>query len=417
MNAFRRTAQVLVLLLTALLITPGMTDTVTDWNLEARKIAIQSGANTPVSNRIMAIVHTAMFSAANAVSQQYPGSDDYGVEPDPDASLDAAVAAAARDTLLALLPEQRSMIEASFRQALKGVSGKRARNSGLKVGQAAARRVLEHRTEDGHDSVESYRPVTTPGKYVPTTIPAVPQWPARKPWLLSSADQFMPGAPPSLDSEHWARDLNEVKRLGGADSAERTPEQTEIAKFWEATLPPIYHGVVHSVASQPGRSVTQNARLFAAVTRAIDDAMIAVFHGKYHFSFWRPVTAIRNADQDGNDATVRDETWRPFITTPMHPEYPCAHCVVAGTLGAVLKAEIGDDATPLLSTQSMTAGGTTRTWTSVDAFVEEVTLARIYDGVHYRFSGVAGSLMGQKIGEQAARVYLGNDLSSVTNPR
>ena len=123
-------------------------------------------------------------------------------------------------------------------------------------------------------------------------------------------------------------------------STERTAEQTAIARFWEATLPAIYHGLVQSLARTPGRDVTQNARLFAAVTQAADDALIAVFDAKYHYGFWRPITAIRNGDIDGNDATERDPAWLPFIDTPLHPEYPCAHCIVAAAVGAVLEAEV-----------------------------------------------------------------------------
>ena len=177
-------------------------------------------------------------------------------------------------------------------------------------------------------AAETYRPHTTAGVYVPTVIPVVPQWPQRKPWVMTSAAQFRPGPPPTLTSEVWARDYNEIKALGGKNSTRRTAEQTEIARFWEATAPPIYHGVVRSVATVPGREVTQNARLFAAVTQATDDALIAVFDAKYHYNFWRPVTAIRNGDIDGNDATERDPSWTPFIDTPMHPEYPCAHCIL-----------------------------------------------------------------------------------------
>lgn len=194
--------------------------------------------------------------------------------------------------------------------------------------------------------------------------------------------------------------------MGARNSTERTQEQSDIASFWEATLPPIYHGVIHSVANQKNRTTTQNARLFAAITRATDDAMIAVFNAKYHYAFWRPITAIRNADLDNNKATQRDSEWTSFIPTPMHPEYPCAHCVVAATVGTMLKAEVGSGDMPLLSTQSVTANGATRSWASVEDFVEEVTLARIYDGVHYRFSGEAGNRMGTSIGEQAAKIYL-----------
>jgi len=150
----------------------------------------------------------------------------------------------------------------------------------------------------------------------------------------------------------------------------------------------------------------QNARLFAVVAQAMDDALIAVFDAKYHYSFWRPITAIRNGDTDGNDATERDPSWVPFIDTPMHPEYPCAHCIVAATIGTILRAEIGAGPTPTLSTTSPTAPGIVRSWTQIDGFVQEVANARIYDGVHYRNSTEVGTAMGTKIGELAASKYL-----------
>jgi hypothetical protein len=220
---------------------------------------------------------------------------------------------------------------------------------------------------------------------------------------MASGDQFRPAAPPSLTSATWTRDYNEIKALGAKNSTQRTPEQTAIARFWEATAPAVYWPVVRSVATAPGRDVTDNARLLAVAGMAMDDALIAVFDAKYAYNFWRPVTAIRNGDLDGNDATERDPGWTPFIDTPMHPEYPCAHCIVSASLGAVLEAEIGAGPVPRLSSASATAAGAVRTWTSVGDFVQEVALARIYDGVHYRNSTEVGTAMGKRIGELAAR--------------
>ena len=235
----------------------------------------------------------------------------------------------------------------------------------------------------------------------------MPQWPQRKPWILESPSQFRPGPPPALDSERWARDYNEVKSLGAKNGSTRTAEQTEIARFWEATLPSIYYGVVRSVADQPGRDLARNARLFAAVTQAMDDAIIAVFDAKYQYGFWRPITAIRNGDRDRSDATERDAGWTPFIETPMHPEYPCAHCILAATVGTVVQAEIGDGKTPTLTTTSYMVEGSKRSWNSTEDFIQEVAVARIYDGVHYRNSTEVGIAMGRKIGALAAGKHFG----------
>jgi len=162
---------------------------------------------------------------------------------------------------------------------------------------------------------------------------------------------------------------------------------------------------VHSVTGAPGRQATQNARLLAAVAQAMDDAMIAVFDAKYHYNFWRPATAIRNGDIDGNDATARDASWTPLIDAPMHPEYPSAHGILAGAVGTVLKAELAGGPVPVLSTTSPTAKGITRRWTDIDAFVREVGNARVYEGIHYRTSTDIGTAMGRQIGELAMKRY------------
>lgn len=374
-------------------------DIITDWNVKARNLVVASKQYTPFANRSMAIIHTSIYEAVKTISND----PNYTNE-----SLDSAVAAASYTSLIGLFPKQQVSIEKIYNEALNVITNGNAKSQGIKIGTQCAKSILAMRADDGYNQMESYRPSTNIGKYVPTVIPAVPHWPQRKTWMLDNPKQFRPGPPPSITSKKWAKDFNEVKSYGGVNSIKRTQEQTNIARFWEATLPPIYHGVVHSVADQSGRSVLQNARLFALITQATDDAMIAVFDAKYHFALWRPVTAIRNADRDANKRTKRDASWKPFIPTPMHPEYPCAHCVVAGTVGAVLKAEVGDSKMPLLTTSSITADGKTRSWTTIEDFIQEVTDARIYDGVHYRNSGDVGSAMGKKIGKLAVKAYENN---------
>jgi hypothetical protein len=381
-------------------------DVVTEWNVRANEFIVSSGLITQPSCRVMAISHTAAFEAANAITKRYPFGRS-NVEAPANASVEAAIAAAHRGALTRLLPAQQAAIEAAYRTSLASIADGAAKEAGIAAGERAALDVLARRADDGAGAPEAYRPFTTAGRYVPTAIPATPQWPQRKPWLMSSPAQFRPGPPPALDSERWARDYNEVKAFGSRNSTVRSAEQTDIARFWETTLPPIYHGVVRSVAEMPGRDVMRNARLFMAVTQGIDDALIAIFEAKYHYGFWRPITAIRNADLDGNEATERDAAWTPFISTPMHPEYPCAHCIQAGTIGAVLKAELGSGAKPMLATTSSTAPGVVRRWTNVDDFAQEVGNARIYDGVHYRFSSETGLDMGRRIGELSARRYPG----------
>jgi hypothetical protein len=319
--------------------------------------------------------------------------------------VDAAVAAANRAVLAKLVPAQQAAIDAAYQAAIGKIADGAARTGGIAVGEAAAAAILAVRADDGAAAKEAYRPHTTPGTYVPTAAPATPHWPGRKPWLMKNASQLRPAAPPALKSPEWARDLNEIKSLGDKAGAKRTADQTAIAQFWETTSPPIYHGIVRSVATAPGREVTQNARLLASVAQAADDAIIAVMDAKYHYNFWRPVTAIRNADNDGNDATERAPSWVSLIDSPMHPEYPCAHCIIASAIGTVLQAEIGKGATPLLTTTSPSAKGAQRSWKTIEEFVQEVANARIYGGLHYRTSTAVGIAMGKQVGALAAAKF------------
>jgi hypothetical protein len=376
-------------------------DVVTDWNAVAAEIVFAAGLPAPPANRTMAVVQTAVYETVNAITRRYP-ADRMALSAAPDTSIEAAVAAANRTALAVLVPSQRAAIDAAAQKALNNIPDSPAKSAGIALGEQAGRTVIDLCADDGFAAPERYRPVTTPGVYVPTTITAVPQWPQRRPWILATPDQFRPGPPPGLSSDLWARDYNEIKAVGAKNSATRTLAQTEIARFWEATAPTVYYFVVRSVANAPGRDVTRNARLLAVVGEAMDDALIAVFDAKYHYMFWRPFTAIRNGDNDGNDATERDAGWMPLIDTPMHPEYPCAHCIVAGAVGAVLAVEIGNGPSPVLRSRSPTAPGIERSWNNVDDFVAEVAVARIYDGVHYRNSTEVGTEMGKKIGALAA---------------
>ena len=376
-------------------------DVVTDANARAADVASRL-PSTPVAVRVMAIVQVSVFEAVNAVSGRYP-PQRAKLAPAPNASVEAAVAAATRTALAKLMPAQQAAIDADYQALLGRVPDGSAKTAGIALGEQAATAIVALCADDGAVAPDVYRPHAAPGVYVPTTGPALPHWGARRPWVMSRGDHFRLGPPPALTSALWARDYNEIKAVGGKTSSQRTPEQTAMAKFWEATLPVVYWPVARAVAGAPGRDLTDNARLFALAGMAMDDGLIAVYDAKYHYNLWRPITAIRNGDLDGNDATERDAGWTPFIDTPMHPEYPCAHCIVSASLGAVLAAEIGSGPTPKLSSASSTAGGAVRTWATVADFVKEVAEARIYDGVHYRNSTEVGTAMGRKIGELAVQ--------------
>lgn len=380
-------------------------DAVCDWNTRTGDIVVSARMGPPPANRAMAIANTAVYEAVNAITKRYPAGA-LKLEASPGASVDAAIAAANRTTLAKLLPTQQVAIDGAYQAELAKIADGAAKTSGIAVGEQAAAAILALRADDGASAGETYRPQTSAGVYVPTVIPAVTQWPQRKPWLMTSASQFRPGPPPALTSPLWARDFNEVKALGVKGNSRRTAEQTQIGSFWEATLPSIFNGIVLSIAAAPGREVTQNARLFAAVAQAADDALLAVFEAKYHYNFWRPITAIRNGDLDGNDGTERDAAWTPFIDTPMHPEYPCAHCIVAAAVGTVLQAEVGTGTMPTLTTTSYLVKGPARTWTKIDDFMQEVANARVYDGVHYRNSTEVGIAMGKQVGALAVTKFL-----------
>ncbi len=393
---------------------PAWADAVTDWNIKTGEMIVAAGLNAQHATRIMAMVQTAAFEAANAITRRYPTTTASISKPEaladasvaPLASVEAAIAAAHRVGLMRLMPLQQPLIDSAYQAALASVAEGPAKSAGIAVGERAAAAVLAQRADDGAASPQAYRPHTTAGSYVPTTLPAVPQWPQRKPWLMSSPAQFRPGPPPDLKSDRWARDYNEVKIVGAKNSTARNAEQTDVARFWETTAPPIYHGLVRNVANLAGRDLTRNARLFAIVTQAVDDAFIAVFDAKYQHNFWRPISAIRNGDIDDNPATDRDASWVPFVDTPMHPEYPCAHCIQAGTISVILQAELGSSPPPVWSTTSSSAKGAKRQWASLDQFVQEVKGARVFGGIHYRFSTDAGTEMGRRIGALAVAKHL-----------
>ena len=387
-----------------LFVPSGRADIITDWNRTANDIVIAAKLLPGPANRTITMIQTAVFEAVNAITRKYPSR--LTVEVPASASVEAAVAAANRSLLAGLVPSQTDAIEKAYQEALASIKDESTKKAGIEIGEKAAAAVILARSDDKITGPENYRPYTAPAVYVPTVIPVFTNWPQRKPWVMTSPDQFRPGPPPDLKSDIWARDYNEILALGVKKSAVRSQEQTAIAEFWAATGPAIYYPLLNAVDNLPGRDITRNARLYAAVSQAMDDALIAVFDAKYHYNFWRPVTAIRNGDIDGNDATSRDEFWTPFIETPMHPEYPCAHCIVAAAVGTVLHAELGNTPEPVISTTSPAAPGVVRSWNKIDDFIKEVSEARICDGVHFRNSTEVGSAMGAKIGKLAAEKML-----------
>src|SRR5882724_2514470 len=273
----------------------------------------------------------------------------------------------------------------------------RSRRCGTALGLRAADGVLTMRANDGENAPDTYRPRTTPGRYVATAPVVAPQWVKVTPFVLNSPAQFRPGPPVALKSQEWADNYNEVKQYGKT-STTRTPQQTETARLWLYTGPSTFMPIAVQLSKAKPLSVAENARLFALLSMATHDAIGAVLEAKYHYEFWRPVTAIRNGDIDGNPKTERDATWEPLGPTPMHPEYPCAHCIVAHTAGTVMQAFFGTGPLPEFTLTTPTAPGVTHRWTRLEDFMEEPSNARVWAGIHYRFSTTVGADMGRKIG-------------------
>jgi len=374
-------------------------DALTDWADKTTEIATD-GPNTV---RTMALAQNAVYEAVNAITSRYP-RDQVDLGPAQNASIDAAIAAASRTVLLHEAPALNQQTEAAYDKSLHALPDDDTRLRGVNIGVRAAEDVLAKHTGD-IGVIEPYRPLTTPGVYVPTTFPLGYAVAQHKPWFMKSASQFRPGPPPALTSALWARDYIEIKAVGSATSAERTSEQTDIARFWATSLPDIHMGIVRSAATAPGRDLTRNARLYAAVAAAMNEVEIAVLEAKYHYQFWRPITAIRNGDRDDNPKTERDPDWTPLTATPMNPEYPCGNCIIASAIAALLRAEASREPLPTLSTTSNTLSGVTRRWTRAEDFVQEVSNARIYAGVHFRNSTEVGNRMGEQIGALIAAAY------------
>jgi hypothetical protein len=377
-------------------------DVVTDWNDKAVAFAVSRDMGPPPAERIMAMAHLAMFDAVNSIERKYrPYLVQLTVT--PTASKDAAAAAAAGTVLASVDPRGPAEMKAALEAYLASIPDSADKAEGIKLGEAVAAKILEARTNDGASAPDTYRPRTTPGVYVPTAPLAAPQWRGVKPFALTSASQFRPAPPVALDSEKWAADYNEIKDVGGRNSSKRSARQTEDARFWLAVDGRSYYPVITGIVAAKKPSVIDSARLFALGAVARADTLIAVFDAKYQYEFWRPVTAIRNGDLDDNAATERDAAWQPIGPTPMHPEYPCAHCISSAGLAGVVQTVFGTAEVPEVSMESPTLPGVVHHWTDVRAFTDECSQARILAGFHYRFSVKVGQDMGYKIGEYVAK--------------
>jgi len=373
---------------------------VIDWN----QIALSTALTTPGTQIYLTYVNLAMYDAVNAIDRRY---EQYGPEfhGPRNASREAAAISAAYQILLNYFPGQAETLQAQYDVAIAGIPDGQAKASGIAIGQIAAARIVALRTGDGRGAnvPYTYPTSTEPGVWIPTPpafVPPATPWVGQMvPFTMQNASQFLPvNGPPDLGSQQWAREYNEVKLLGAANSSVRTAAQTEIALFWTANPVATYYGAFGQLAIDRHLSLSKSARLLAMLSVAFTDGGIGCWNAKYHFSFWRPVTAIPNGDIDGNPETEADPTWLPLAPTPPHPEFPAAHGCATGAIAKTLENFFG---TPNVKfAVNSAATHTTHTYYNVGQLETEAYWARIYAGFHYRHSLDEGFKLGHRVAKQ-----------------
>ena len=413
-------------------------DAVTAWNANAGKAAIAACMppnDDPLhESRLYAMAHVAIHDALNAIdrrSRPYA----FSARASRGASPDAAVAAAARDVLVALLNQLPAIfppecgaagvasVEADYAAALGAIPDGRAKTRGIEVGKAAAAAILALRAADGADTpliVTDYPQGTNPGEYrfTPgTPFAFAPGWGDVTPFVLRDSSQFRPGPPYAVTSRKYTADFVEVKRLGGdgiTTPSARTPEQTEIALFWLESSPLQWNRIARTVSATTRLDLWEQARLYGLLNMALADGYIGSFDTKYHYNYWRPVTAIQTADSDGNPSTSADPTWTPLVTTPPVPDYDSAHSVEGGAAAKVLRRFFGTDHISFQTCSLTLPPGRTctdptpvlRRYTSFSQAAAENGLSRILNGFHFRKAVDEGIDHGSKIGNRAVDRFL-----------
>ena len=380
-----------LILLTAV---PAHADVVTDWAAFAHRLADKAD-RTADGYPTEAQLCVAMFEAANAIDHHYRSYLGMAKAP-RGASIDAAIITAARDVLLAHFPDKKAIIDENQAVALEALPDDNARRAGIVIGANAARLAQQHGLLDPAVVQTPFRPRTAPGQWVGATLPAFePYYQALRPWAITSVDAARPVPPPALTSARYAADFEEVKRLGGKVSAERTPLQSRMARY---RITPDLDPMIERIAGLPGRTKVQNARMLARIGMTTADEGLAMADAKMHFQFWRPITAIRNAADDGNPATAADPGWIPLIPTPNHPEYPCGHCGYAAAMATILKDEIGNmPPGGVVVASSSLPDAVIQHLPTFDEWVRQVSFSRTLGGVHYRFSNEAGEALGKAV--------------------
>ena len=395
------------------LVNPSLThaDVVLDWNIVTMRTAAAAPFNPPLESRNAAIVHAAMFDAVNSIVREF---HHYAVRlrAPAGASPEAAAVAAAHFALVQLYPDQREALDAAYADSLVVIPGGPGKANGITLGEAVAARILNIRSADGAAAAitAEYTPGVGPGFWIPTPpafLPALdPGWGSVRPFLMEDECQFRPGPPPALTSRRYTRDFDEIKEIGSSTSTTRTPEQTGVARLWIATGAQNWNPIARQVAVAHRLTLSQNARAFALLNLAGADAFIAAWDAKFTYNQWRPVTAIRAAESDGNPETIEDASWTPLLATPPFPDYIAGHTTYGGAVAKVLEHVFGKNPGVVMTLTSPTAPGVVQTYTTFKAIAESVVDARVWGGIHWRTSSVRGRIVGEELGRYVAHRFL-----------
>lgn len=384
----------------------GVPDQVLVWNKELTTVLVAPGAQPPTIHptRTMAITQLAVYHAFERVAgRHHSGRSDLAAQ--------AAAAAAAHTALVALLPTQRQRLDATFQESTAQLgSGPRVRR-GIRAGEEAARKELRQRADDGSAAVVApYQPQPGPGEYQLTPpnlpTPAFTGWGAVRPFVLSRGRAFRPPAPPAVPSPAYADDLAQVKALGRLDSTTRSRNQTDIATFWSAApVWIVWNQIAQQAAAAHHTGLRSNARMFAQLDVSLADGVIALYDAKYAYHAWRPITAIRAANTDGNPDTVADAAWLPISTTAPDPSYPGAHAEISQSAAAALRNFFGSDRAEI-SLSNPAVPSVVRTFHSFSAAADEAAVSRVYAGQHFTFDENAGQALGEQVGDRVSRAGL-----------
>jgi membrane-associated phospholipid phosphatase len=385
-----------------------LADVVTEWNLAALDAIRVQNTPPPAASRHLAILHTAIYDAVNGIRRTHTPGKITGNVP-ASASVESAAVAAARTVLLNFYPTLQPSFDELESRLLAGISNGPQKMHGVRWGESVAAGILEWRSADGASQIVDYTPGTQPGQWRPTLSfggivrPALaPHWGEVAPFALASGSQFRLPAPPALGSAQYAVEVNTVKAVGAAGSMLRTAEQTEIARFWgygpgTATPPGHWNEIAQAVVRDRGTTLEENARLFALLNIALADAAIVCWEAKYVYNFWRPITAIQEADTDGNPLTEADQGWMPLLPTPPFPEYASGHSTFSGAAATVLAYFFGSDRIAF-AVGSDDLPGVLRSYASFSEAALESGLSRIYGGIHFPSANLHGLSSGAAIG-------------------